>query len=349
VRATLLRELGGGAREEDRRALWARGLRRQEVFETEPGRKVTSFAADHHHGAVVLGTSAGDVRVMPVAEDELGEIKVDMAKVTTLIHSHSAVTSLSISPGRKLLATFMGERHSPSTFITSVDPNCSAAGIQQNLSAPHRAIWTSSASPTSEDFVLGTSCAAILVRPTHSTTFRIKSDVFATCFLPDSSTPTFLAGSRDGDIRLFDIRSSPVARPDIVLRHGGTVTHIRALNQVGVVVNGLQRVANYDLRYPHPRSPSSGFAHATRAVRVYEKASREKEFMIGRGFDVDKGRGILAVADHEQWVNLFSVQTGERLDSVLGRKRWEVPCTGLWFEEGRLWASEGKKLRCFKY
>jgi WD40 repeat protein len=243
----------------------------------------------------------------------------------------------------------MGERHYPSTYITPLDPGHTSAGIQVHLSEPHRAIWTSSACPTSEDFVLGTSCAAMLVQPTHCTTFRIKSDVFATCFLPDSTTPTFLAGSRDGDIRLFDIRSSPVARPDIVLRHGGTVTHIRALSREGVVVNGLQRVANYDLRYPHPRSPSSRFASATKAVRVYEKATREKEFMIGRGFDVDRERGVMAIADHEQWVNLFSVQTGEKLESPLGRKRWEVPCTGLWFEGDRLWASERRELRCFKY
>jgi hypothetical protein len=103
VRATLLRELGGGAREEDRRALWAAGLERWGVFETEPGRKVTSFVADR--GQVVVGSSAGDVRVLPIAEDDQGRIEVDMARANTLVHSHSAVTSLSISPGRRLLYT----------------------------------------------------------------------------------------------------------------------------------------------------------------------------------------------------------------------------------------------------
>jgi WD40 repeat protein len=245
----------------------------------------------------------------------------------------------------------MGERQSPGVYITHLNLG-SAAGVQHNFHPPIRAVWTSSSSASTEDFVLGTSVAAIhLVPSPHSlqkTEYRIKSDVFATCFLPNTS-PTFLAGSRDGDIRLFDVRTSPQSRPDIVLRHGSTVTHIRALSQVGVVVNGLQRVANYDLRFPHPRSPSSGFAHATKATRVYDKAAREKEFMIGRGFDVDPTSGVMAVADHEHWVNLFSLATGERLRSVLGARKWELPCTGLWFDERRCWGVEGRALKCFAY
>ncbi|KAA8895709.1 WD40-repeat-containing domain protein [Sphaerosporella brunnea] len=352
VRATLFRELGHGAKEEDRRLIYAAGLRGQNVFETEPGRKITALAADSAGQAVVVGTSAGDVRVMPIEEDEEGVLKVNHARVMPLVHSHSAVTSISLSPERHLLATFMGERHPPTIYLTSL-ANPSSVGIEHQIHSHNRAIWTSSSSPNSECFVLGTSTSAIHLVPhqhvIQHTEYRMKSDVFATCFLPSSSAPTFLAGSRDGDIRLYDVRTSSQARPDITLRHGSTVTHIRALSEVGVIVNGLQRVANYDIRFPHPRSPSSGFAQATRAMRVYDKATRDKEFMIGRGFDVDMERGIMAVADHEHWVNLFSVDTGEKLRSVLGASRWSVPCLGLWFDEGRTWAAEGRELRCFRY
>jgi hypothetical protein len=128
VRATLFRELGNGAREEDRRAVYAAGLRAQTVFESEPGRKITAFAADHTDGktAAVIGTSAGDVRcgatyyyrgilgwglmkclhrAMPIEQDEQTEtLSVHQAAVTPLVHSHSAVTSISVSSSRCLLS-----------------------------------------------------------------------------------------------------------------------------------------------------------------------------------------------------------------------------------------------------
>lgn len=264
------------------------------------------------------------------------------------IYLHSQVTSISLS-SEWLLCTSMGERCHPEIHLSHLSHTYPG---QTHALSSVRSVWASSASSVSPSFAVGTSSSAIhLVAHPHTTqqtSHRIKSDVFATCFLPDSST-TFLAGSRDGDMRLFDVRS-PTAqqRGEIVVRHGGTVTHIRALSSASIVVNGLGRCAAYDLRYPHPKSPSASFALATLATRVYAGAVGEKEFMIARGFDVDLvgGGELMAVADSERWMRMFSLVTGEELRSW----RWESYCVALSFDgERRLWASSGKSVECLTY
>ncbi|KAI5852323.1 hypothetical protein BZA05DRAFT_436170 [Tricharina praecox] len=306
----------------------------------------------HVRGALraVVGTSAGDVGIVPVRTDG-GNLKADPGDMMPLIHLHSQITSISHS-SQWLLCTSMGERHSPKLHLSHL----SHAYPGQTHSLPNvRSIWTSSASSdtSTPSFLVGTSNSALHItahpHTTQQTSHRIKSDVFATCFLPSSSS-VFLAGSRDGDMRLFDSRapSSHAAKGEIVVRHGGTVTHICALSSASVIVNGLSRCAVYDLRYPHPRSPSASFAQATGATRVYDGAVREREFMIGRGFDVDTAGGgeVMVLADCEHWVRLYSVISGEELR----RWKWESPCTGLKFDgERRLWASAGKALECFTY
>ncbi|KAF8245800.1 hypothetical protein K440DRAFT_633099, partial [Wilcoxina mikolae CBS 423.85] len=233
------------------------------------------------------------------------------------------------------MATYMGERQSPGIYLTSL-PSPSTpyhgAGLQHSFlrPSPIRSIWTSAASRSPVgDLLIGTSASAVHILPhTHQiqkTDYRIKSDVFAVEFLPTDPYP-FLCGSRDGDMRLFDVRVNSTTRPDIIVRHGGTITHIRALSSQSILVNGLQRCATYDLRFPHPKSPSSGFAHATRAARVYGKVVKKDASMIGLGFDVDADRGVMAVADHEGWVAMWSLETGERLQSVLEDRKWEGPC-----------------------
>ena len=290
--------------------------------------------------------------------DKTGHPTVDIPHIAPLIHATSSTTSLSLSSQRILLGTFLGDRLSPTVYLTSLASR-GAPGLQHTFprSSAIRSIWTSSATPAaSGELLLGTSTAAVLLRPHNhalqTTEFRIKSDVFATAFLRETPHP-FLAGSRDGDMRLFDVRASANVRPDIVIRHGGTITHIRQLGETGVVVNGLARCASYDLRYPHPASPSAGFARATAAGAVWEGVVAAGASVVGLGFDVCEERGVMVAADQECGVKMWSLGTGERVRGAWDR-RWEVPCRGLWFEGGagkteRLWAAEGGKMVCFEY
>ncbi|KAF8245799.1 hypothetical protein K440DRAFT_633097 [Wilcoxina mikolae CBS 423.85] len=68
VRATLYRELSGVVSSTehavDTQQVYAQGLRRRQVFETDPGVKISAFASDTTAGktSVVIGSSVGDVR-----------------------------------------------------------------------------------------------------------------------------------------------------------------------------------------------------------------------------------------------------------------------------------------------
>lgn len=285
---------------------------------------------------------------------------------------------------------------SPSAATPAVPPQGpgQAVGVHHRFKPAVGAIWASAAAPPSSpigNMLAGTSVGVVHIEPRPhgfgAHLYSIKSDVFAVEFLPSSPAPApavaaaagaaaagpadpnvFLCGARDGCVRLFDVRvpsaagsNSDPRKGEMLLHHGGPVTHLRALAAQSVVVGGLQRVATYDLRTPHPPSPSSSYAQPTRAVCVFDGAVPPGSSTVGLGFAADAARGILAVADQDRHVSLWSLSSGLRLPSVLddgqegarGRHQWTAPCRALVFDgsvhPGRLWASDGRSLVCFSF
>jgi hypothetical protein len=259
-------------------------------------------------------------------------------------------------------ATFLGDRNFSAVFLGRL-PEAGTpviteftGGIIHALNREVHSVWTSTASPhPTGEVLLGTSTGVL-----HFTNrayrfvsrhFKVGSDVFAVEFLP-SDPHSFLCGSRDGDMPIFDIRTPSATRPEMLVRHGSTITHIRAMTDKGILVHGLQRCAMYDLRFPHPAAPSSSFSQPTRAMRTYPNIVGDRTSIIGLGFDVNRKRDVMAVADHEN-ANLYSVATGEKLVTELGPRELEKPCKGLAFdtafEPEMLWAMKGGKLDCFAY
>ncbi|KAI5787175.1 hypothetical protein EDC01DRAFT_779625 [Geopyxis carbonaria] len=376
VRATLYREMGGVREElaESRREVYARSLKCRPVYNPhDPTKKISAFATDFCDGAkrVAVGTGGGVLKGIPLTTDKDGQMEMDDNGAHNLICSWSQVTSISISTRRLLVATFLGNGHNPSIYMTRLPSPSSTLHfsntlfeIQSILHHPTKSLWTSTASPHSDGaLVLGSSGSAILLTDhPHDVTqqhFRTRSDVFAVAF--HATDPSvFLAGSRDGAMRLFDIRNGSggtgvtAARPDITVRHSSTITHVRALDASNILVNGLQGAAMYDLRFPHPASPSSSFAEPTRAARAYPRLVRNDGYMIDLGFDVNQELGIMAIANQEHRVELWSIATGERLDGGdIGKKKFSSPCKGLKFEGGMepmgLWAIDGSQMEFWQY
>lgn len=192
------------------------------------------------------------------------------------------------------------------------------------FSHPVRSIWTSTTSSQTGDMALGVSTGVICMREHPNDwdrhLFLTGSDVFAVEFLPTEPS-VLLCGSRDGVMRLFDmrIRQTDVGQSNLVVRHKSSITHIRHLNEVTIVVHGPQKCALYDLRFPHPRSPSKAFAELTNPVMTYERVHDRKGYMLMLGFDVCKERQIMVVASEDQRVRLFSMVTGNELESGLGK------------------------------
>lgn len=184
--------------------------------------------------------------------------------------------------------------------------------------------------------------------------FLTGSDVFAVEFLP-AQPPVLLCGSRDGAMRLFDTRvrrgEADASPSSLVIRHYSSITHIRHLNEVTVVVQGPQRCALFDLRFPHPSSPSKAFAEPTRPVMTYDNVHDGKGYMTTLGFDICKEMQMMVVANEDRHVRLFSLETGNELESDFGKRPFHRTCRALRFcggDEGGgggIMAADGPILR----
>lgn len=180
------------------------------------------------------------------------------------------------------------------------------------------------------DIALGVSTGVICMREHPNDwdrhLFLTGSDVFAVEFLPTEPS-VLLCGSRDGAMRLFDmrVRQTHAGQSNLVVRHKSSITHIRHLNEVTTVVHGPQKCALYDLRFPHPGSPSKAFTEPTNPVMTYEQVHDKQGYILMLGFDVCKERQLMVVASEDQRVRLFSMVTGNVLESVLGKDSFSHP------------------------
>lgn len=185
--------------------------------------------------------------------------------------------------------------------------------------------------------------------------FLTGSDVFAVEYLP-AEPSVLLSGSRDGAMRLFDmrVRQTDIGQSNLVVRHKSSITHIRHLDEVTMVVHGPQKCALYDLRFPHLRSPSEAFTELTNPVMTYEKVHGGKVHMLMLGFDVCKERQLMVAASEDQRVRLFSMVTGDELESTLGKNPFSYDSKVLRFcseeqsggVEG-IMAVDGPSLECY--
>ena len=109
--------------------------------------------------------------------------------------------------------------------------------------------------------------------------------------------------------------SAPGSEPlrAVKLRHPSAVTHVRKINDHLVLVNGLRSsVMLYDLRFPHPPSPSRMFPCPTSPCMVYE--GHDNEYRTRLGFDVDLEMGLVAAARDDGGVSVWGLHGGEKID-----------------------------------
>lgn len=359
LRCTLQRELGAVTPyelEEAGRRVYALRLRKNRLWDAASvGGDIMAFACGEAEVGgerpVVLGTAAGHIVFAPATRQD-GVVRCDRARVQSVHHFTSEITSMCISQQRMLMATCLGGTASPAVYRTKLpDPGSETSfisGQYLTFSRPIRSIWTSAASATNGDTAVGTNVGVICIRgPPHdreSHQFVTNSDVFAIEFLPHEPFG-LVCGSRDGAMRLFDvrIRQREGVGGVMVVNHSTPVTHIRALNDVSMMVKGLTGCALYDLRYPHPPSPSKGFSERTTPVRIYGN----KRTVEGLGFDVSVEKGLVVDAGDVGGARIFSAISGEDMGEI-GLKGAEGNIRALKFVGDNLVAAEGGCLEWYE-
>ncbi|KAG0132148.1 hypothetical protein HOY82DRAFT_578226 [Tuber indicum] len=118
----------------------------------------------------------------------------------------------------------------------------------------------------------------------------LRTDIFAVYCLPlDAPSHTgFLAGGRDGKVRLFDVRANPQTCAPIVL-NVGSVRHIGGLGGTGLVIRCVDSCARYDLRMSQDSKAPDAKSYAASVFRVPDGDGRKG------GFDIDHEVGLVAV------------------------------------------------------
>ncbi|KAF8430039.1 hypothetical protein EV426DRAFT_713045 [Tirmania nivea] len=241
----------------------------------------------------------------------------------------------------------------------------------------------SSSSPAAT-FALGTSSGITLIMPAQfgyvNTSYPVPSDVFALAYLPtttsssffsssssrtaSASSTTLLSASRDGGIRIHPPTTSPQNTTPII-HHGSLLTHLHPhpTSPHLLLAKGPQKTALYDLRFPHPASPSMSFKNPTRTVLTYEDLLDPSGYQVDEGWDVSSDGGLMAgiaKAMGKAEVGLWSVLTGRRLrfkserkdeggegeGEGSGRRRREKKRMG---GEGGRWVVEEGGAKCIRF
>lgn len=162
-----------------------------------------------------------------------------------------------------------------------------------------------------------------------------------------------LAGGRQTRLWTTDLRA-PAAQWRSV-PHASSITHLRSISEHRVLVAGLRNsMAMYDLRFLAREKPrSTGGRNCSAPVLRFE--GYRNEAYVHTGWDVSVEMGLVAAAQEDGTVKLFSLKSGRRLSSSgqLGSLRADTPIRALMFQRmprermTSLWVGEGPMLRKF--
>lgn len=201
----------------------------------------------------------------------------------------------------------------------------------------------------------------------HQAPYATQSDVFATEFI-DARTGRFALGCRSGDVLLFDPRvqasdgviSGRPATPTGSLRHGTSVTHVKALpgDERYIVVSGMEdSLALYDLRFSKSIGQHSshrarsrgrsghglgfGSGPPTSPVLTYNGYVNLHTIRHGFAFKGDD-MSSFAIASSTGTVKMFATYTGEELRGPLADRSFGQTVKALqWTRRGGLFAAAG--------
>ena len=143
----------------------------------------------------------------------------------------------------------------------------------------------------------------------------------------------FMAGGRSGDVVFGDVRVelSFVTR----LRHGGAISGLRSMRSDNLVlVNGLENMGVYDLRYTDaPRGKKKG-KRLSQMVLEFDVPQSMQQKRYGLGFNYDEELNIVASASTDfgskHRVGLWDCGTGRRIkEGALTNRGFKEPVTCL--------------------
>jgi WD40 repeat protein len=175
---------------------------------------------------------------------------------------------------------------------------------------------------------------------------QVPQEIFAQDF-QEGNPNVLLAGGRQPRLWLTDLRS-PHTQWSFA-KHVSSISHIKSVNPHQVLVCGLQSsMALYDVRF-FQRNP-----RGTRPLLKFHEHHNEAHFHIG--WDVSPELNVVAAAQDNGTVKLFSLKSGRRLQCpVVESIQVDAPIKALMFQKmprermASLFVGEGPLLRKFSF
>ncbi len=141
----------------------------------------------------------------------------------------------------------------------------------------------------------------------------------------------FMAGGRSGSVLFGDVRAnSSVTR----LKHGGAISGLRKMrNECLILVNGLEKMGMYDIRYNCGKG-STKKKPLAEMVLDFDVPESMQQKRCGLGFDYDEELNVAASActdfGSKHKVGLWDCGTGQRIqEGALTQKEFFEPVTCL--------------------
>lgn len=203
---------------------------------------------------------------------------------------------------------------------------------------------------------MGTNAGVVLVRSNDSMSraapaqppkgTQLPQEIFDQDF-QFSNHNVLLAGGRQPRLWTTDLRT-PVTEWSCA-RQPSAIAHLRSVNEHHVLTAGLQdKMGLYDMRFfkngPNGTTPLLSFPGYKNAAHFHT------------GWDVSPELGVVAAAQDDGTVKLFSLHTGRALKSrALGTVSTDTPIRALMFHSmagdrlPSLWVGQGQSLRKFSF
>ncbi|KAH6950486.1 hypothetical protein HG530_011113 [Fusarium avenaceum] len=219
-------------------------------------------------------------------------------------------------------------------------------------------VHSSTPAPPSSDLicVVGSNSGLLQVRSNETLSaitpgvtpkgMQVPQEIFAQDF-QEGNHNVLLAGGRQSRLWLTDIRASEPQWS--FAKHTSSISHIKSVNPHQVLVSGLQSsMALYDVRFLQ-RSP-----RGTRPLLKFPEHHNEAHFHIG--WDVSPELNVVAAAQDNGTVKLFSLKSGRRLRCpAVESIQVDAPIKALMFQKmprermASLFIGEGPLLRKFSF
>ncbi|KAK7205919.1 hypothetical protein BZA70DRAFT_289099 [Myxozyma melibiosi] len=315
-----------------------------------------------------IGTASGVYKEYSVAKC-LNEPSCQLDMTTPFAEFSGPITSISRTEKFGLVTAecASGDDYN-ATLWTSVKEPFSIAGSRIHATCYHFMRFRSGPSPRcsaacdeTTDMAIGGSEVISTYHMTQdgmvpTAKYQLASDVFA---LEYWQPQVFLAGLRDGGVRIFDTRVPATAserirslshRHPTLLRHPSAISKMKIVKDAYFVVSGLEdSLALYDLRSTklqdrppsQPPSPQKQNSHnrpqdysptkrnqinhrkqSTTAVITYD--GYENDYVFNHAFDISNDSNLLAVADQSHRVKLYNVWTGMQMKSPLTQMKFDI-------------------------